>query len=905
MESKGSISFNNVPDGFSRMDGWFHFGLTIGGNKVDINVNINIMKKFLFILGLLFSASSWAQMLPYQNPNLSFEERAKDLLSRLTLQEKATLMCDKSDAIPRLGIKKFNWWSEALHGVAYQGNVTVFPEPIGMAASFNDELVYQAFNAVSDEMRAKYNLRMKNGEEDARYNSLSVWTPNVNIFRDPRWGRGQETYGEDPYLTSRMGVAVVKGLQGSENEKYRKLFACAKHFAVHSGPEWSRHSANLNNVSPRDLWETYLPAFKALVQDANVREVMCAYQRLDDEPCCGNNRLLQQILRNDWGFKYLVVSDCGAISDFWTSHKSSSDALHAASKGALAGTDVECGEGYAFKELPNAVARGLISEDDINKHLMRILTSRFELGEMDDPSLVPWSKIPTSVINSKDHQRLALDISHQSMTLLQNKNNILPLARSIKKIAVIGPNADDKPLMWGNYNGTPAHTTTILEGIKSKLSSDQLVYYRGCDLVDDKITESLLNECSFDGKKGVKATYWNNKNREGEPVSTEQYVNPIKLTTMGQHEFGQGVHLQDFSANYQTLFKPSESGDVVIKINAVGIFELRVNGKLMANFNSWKDAPTRIPLQVERGKEYSIELRFNQEYNFTNASLSFVIGKEKSIDYKELINKLKGIDTVIFAGGISSQLEGEEMPVMIPGFKGGDRTDIELPAAQRNCLKALKAAGKKIIYVNCSGSAIGMVPETENCAAILQAWYGGEFGGQAVADVLFGDYNPSGKLPVTFYKNIQQIPDYENYSMKGRTYRYMSDPLFPFGYGLSYTTFSIGNAQLDKTEIKTDDAVNLTIPVSNTGKRGGVEIVQVYMRKIGDSDGPLKTLKAFKRVELNAGETKEIKMTLPSTTFDCFDSSTNTVRTTTGEYELLYGTSSDNNDLKPLKVVIN
>src|SRR3990172_2085328 len=398
------------------------------------------MKKNLFcFLSLLFSINLPGQKLPYQNPNLSSEERAKDLLSRLTLSEKATLMCDQSDAIPRLRIKKFNWWSEALHGLANNNDVTVFPQPIGMAASFDDALVYRIFNATSDETRAKYNEAKQKGLENRRFLSLSVWTPNINIFRDPRWGRGQETYGEDPYLTSRMGISVVKGLQGPDDAKYRKLLACAKHYAVHSGPEWSRHTLNLNNVDPRDLWETYLPAFKSLVQEAGVRQVMCAYQRLDDDPCCGNTRLLKRILREEWGFKYVVVSDCGAITDFFTSHKVSSDPVHAASKGVLAGTDVECvWQDYSFKTLPDAVSRGLIAEEEIDKSLMRALIGRFDLGEMDDDALVPWSKIPLSIVNCEDHKKLALQIAQESMTLLQNNNNVLPLSRSVKKIAVIG-----------------------------------------------------------------------------------------------------------------------------------------------------------------------------------------------------------------------------------------------------------------------------------------------------------------------------------------------------------------------------------------------------------------------------------------------------------------------------------
>ncbi len=848
--------------------------------------------------------NSFGQTLPFQNPNLSSEERAKDLISRLTLNEKAALMCDVSDAIPRLGIKKFNWWSEALHGLANNDNVTVFPEPIGMAASFDDELVYRIFNAVSDETRAKYNEAINNGLENRRFLSLSVWTPNVNIFRDPRWGRGQETYGEDPYLMSRMGISVVKGLQGPSDSRYKKLLACAKHYAVHSGPEWSRHTINLNNIDPRDLWETYLPAFKALVQQADVRQVMCAYQRLDDEPCCGNTRLLQRILRDEWGYKYLVVADCGAISDFYHSHKVSSDAVHAAAKGVLAGTDVECQwNNHNYKKLPEAVEKGLITEDEIDIRLMRVLIGRFDLGEMDDDALVPWPKIPMSVVNNEEHRKLALDMARESMTLLQNKNNILPLKKSIKEIAVIGPNADDEPMLWGNYNGKPILTITILDGITSKLSADKILYDKGCDLVEDKVTESYFSKCKIDGKKGFKATYWNNKDHQGDIVATQQIVNPIKLTTAGQHEFAPGVRLEGFSAKYETEFMPSENEEIVFKCGATGHFELLVNGESLTRYQNWRTLPSRIPLKVESGKKYKIEIRYAQLYNW-QANIEFNFGKEVDVDYTELLKKLQGVDVVVFAGGLSTLLEGEEMPVSYPGFKGGDRTDIELPSVQRKCLKALKQAGKKIVFVNCSGSAIGLVPEIESCDAILQAWYAGESGGQAIADVLFGDYNPSGKLPITFYKNMQQLPDFEDYSMKGRTYRFMSDPLFPFGFGLSYTTFSIGNAQISKTEIKNDESVELTISVSNTGKRDGTEIVQVYVRKENDTDGPLKTLKGFQRVDVADGKTRQVIINLPHTAFEFFDRASGKMAVTAGEYELLYGTSSDSKYLKTINLTI-
>ena len=453
----------------------------------------------ILFLSLPLIISAQVSQPKYKNPNLSAHERAVDLCSQLTLEEKAKLMLDESPAIPRLGIKKFFWWSEALHGAANMGNVTVFPEPVAMAASFNPDLLYKCFDVASTEFRAQYNHRMFDQKgEDEKFHSLSVWTPNVNIFRDPRWGRGQETYGEDPYLTSVMGVQVVKGLQGPETSKYRKLWACAKHYAVHSGPEYTRHSANLTDVSPRDMWETYMPAFKTLVQDAKVREVMCAYQRLDDEPCCGSQRLLQTILRDEWGFKYLVVSDCGAVSDFYESHKSSSDPVHASAKATIAGTDVECGYGYAYKSIPEAVQRGFITEAEVDKHVIRLLEGRFDLGEMDDPSLVEWSKIPYSAMSTKASANISLDMARQTIVLLQNKGGILPLSKNKEKIAVVGPNADNMPMMWGNYNGQPNHTVTILDGIKAK--QKKLTYVPGCDLTYDKVMECLMaSQCSFEG----------------------------------------------------------------------------------------------------------------------------------------------------------------------------------------------------------------------------------------------------------------------------------------------------------------------------------------------------------------------------------------------------------------------
>ena len=840
-----------------------------------------------------------AQTLPYQNPALTARERATDLCSRLTLEEKAQLMLDESPTIPRLGIKKFFWWSEALHGAANMGNVTVFPEPVAMAASWNPALVYRVFDAASTEFRAQYNERMYRGSgEDEKFHSLSVWTPNVNIFRDPRWGRGQETYGEDPYLTSVMGTEVVRGLQGPEDAKYRKLWACAKHYAVHSGPEYTRHSANLTDVSPRDFWETYMPAFKTLVKEAKVREVMCAYQRLDDDPCCGSQRLLQQILRDEWGFQYLVVSDCGAVSDFYTSHKSASDAVHGSAKAVLAGTDVECGYGYAYRSIPEAVRRGLLSEKEVDKHVVRLLEGRFDLGEMDAPELVEWSKIPYSKMDCKEHRQTALDMARQTIVLLQNRGGVLPLKQG-ERIAVIGPNADNAPMMWGNYNGMPNHTVTILDGLRAK--QKKIYYEPGCDLTYDKIMDCLMaDQCAAGGRKGLKGTFWNNTAMEGRPVTTQQYTTPVAVTTAGMHNFAPGVNIEDFSAKYETTFTPRESGEYVVNVEGCGHFEVYVNGERKERHHTWRTTPTRTAIQAVAGQSYNIEVRF-QFVKTWNANLAINIARERPIDYETIISRLKGIDKVVFVGGISSALEGEEMPVEIEGFKGGDRTSIELPRVQRNFLQALKAAGKQVVFVCCSGSAIALTPETQSCDAIVQAWYAGQEGGTAIADVLYGDCNPSGKLPVTFYRSDSQLPDYEDYSMRGRTYRYFNDALFPFGYGLSYTTFDVKNGAVARDG---NGQVRLTVDVANTGQRDGTEVVQVYIRNLSDSEGPLKSLRGFQRVSVKAGQTERVTITLPQQSFEFFDPATNTMRVKPGRYELLYGNSSADGDLRRVEVTI-
>ena len=657
---------------------------------------------------------------------------------------------DTSQPVERLGIKKYNWWNEALHGIARNGLATVFPMPIGLAATFDAEAVHDMFVTVSDEARAKNTKAAAEGSYE-RYEGLTVWTPNINIFRDPRWGRGIETYGEDPYLTATLGVEVVKGLQClGEDEKYDKMHACAKHFAVHSGPEWNRHTFNAENIKPRDLYETYLPAFEALVKDAQVKEVMCAYNRFEGDPCCDSDQLLIKILREEWDYQGIVVSDCWAISDFYreeNSHKTHPDSASASAAAVLSGTDLECGNSYL--SLADGVKRGLIKESDIDVSVKRLLKARYELGEMDDPKEVSWTKIPFSVVASKEHHEQALEMARKTMTLLQNKNNILPLKRGGKTFALVGPNANDSIMQWGNYNGFPSHTITMLEGIQKAIAEDdKLIHVPGC---------------------------------------------------------------------------------------------------------SWVKGESNIP---------------------------------------QTLAQVKDADVIIFAGGISPQLEGEEMGVDLPGFRGGDRTDIELPAIQRQLLKALKAAGKKIVLVNYSGSPIGLEPETQSCDAILQAWYPGQAGGQAVAEVLFGDYNPAGRLPVTFYKNVDQLPDFEDYNMTGRTYRYFQgEPLFPFGHGLSYTTFTYGDVQLPASA-KDDETIKICVPVTNSGKMDGDEIVQVYIKKQSDTEGPIKALRAFKRVHIPAGQTIQVELELTPKQLEWWDAETNTMRTQAGKFDIMIGGNS-------------
>lgn len=850
----------------------------------------------LLTIFLTLPLSVQSQSLLYQNPQLKAEQRADDLLKRLSLEEKVQLMMDVSPAIDRLQIPQFQWWNEALHGVGRNGYATVFPITMAMAASWDDALLHRVFTAVSDEARVKARQAKESGRI-RRYQSLSFWTPNINIFRDPRWGRGQETYGEDPFLTSKMGLAVVRGLQGMTYDgkwigNYKKLLACAKHFAVHSGPEWNRHTFNIEDLPERDLWETYLPAFKALVQEGEVAEVMCAYQRIDEQPCCSQTRYEQQILRDEWGFKGLITSDCGAIRDFlprW--HNTAKDSEEASAQAVLAGTDVECGSEY--KNLPEAVRRGDIKESDLDRSLRRLLIARFELGDFDDDQLVEWTKIPSSSIASKEHKQLALDMARKSIVLLKN-NGVLPLSKT-PDIIVMGPNANDSVMQWGNYSGYPTKTITALEGIRQQLGN--IPYITGCDLTRNESVESRFAEIKAPlGNQGMQVTYYNNTDMSGRPVTTVTLTEPIKLSNGGNTVFAPGVNLENFSARLDGTFIPTRDETLIFNISGDDKIRLLVNGDTIVDI--WK-VRHRIQngqkeLTVKAGQHYRIQIDYVQESGY--GALNFDIQHKSTPTPQELLAQVGDARTIIFIGGISPRLEGEEMRVSEPGFRGGDRTSIELPQAQRDVLRWLHEAGKKVIFVNCSGGAVAMVPELETCDAILQWWYDGEQGGTALADVLTGRYNPSGKLPVTFYKSTDDLPDFLDYTMKNRTYRYFTgEPLFPFGHGLSYTTFAFS-----KPSVSTNgNTIVVTTKVRNTGKCEGTETVQLYFRRTADTDGPQKSLCGYQQVCLKAGEERTVTIALPRKRLETWDAKSNTMRFVPGLYQLMIGSSSaDANLLK-------
>jgi beta-glucosidase len=813
---------------------------------------------FVFLSFLSITITVNAQREAYKDPTLPVKERAHDLVFRMTLDEKISQMMNEAAAIPRLEIPYYDWWNEGLHGVARTGVATVFPQAIGLAATFNDVLLNKVSTVISDEFRAKYNAFIKDKKRNA-YIGLTVWSPNINIFRDPRWGRGQETYGEDPFLTSRMGVAFVKGIQG-DNPVYLKTIATPKHYLVHSGPEPLRHKFDAE-ISESDFLDTYAPAFKACVKEGKAYSIMSAYNSLHGVPISASKYLLTDLLRNKWGFNGYVVSDCGAVDDIFYGHKYTSTLEEAAALAVKAGCELNCGNTYCH--LKEAIDKGYITESDIDIAVERLMEARIRLGMFDPENMVPFNNIPAIMNDSPEHRQLSIVAAQESMVLLKNENNILPLDKNLKTIAVIGPNADSPDVMYGNYNGTPSRYTTPLQGIKNKVSANTNVYYAlGADCVSGQTTPEIIhgNYLLSDKNHGLKGEYYPNINLAGNPTIT-RIDSTIDFNWDGIIP-GKDFLIDDYSIRWTGQLIAPETGRYKLSVTGDDGYKLFLDGNLV--INSWiEHAPVTESYSVvfQKGSKHAIRLEYFQKSGGASICLTWYIDKKNLI--QEALEIAKKADVVIYCGGISPLLEGEEMSVPYEGFSGGDRTSINLPAVQENLLKELKSTGKPIIFVMLNGSALAVNWENENLSAILETWYPGQEGGTAIANILFGDYNPAGRLPVTFYKSVDQLPPFEDYNMNGRTYRYFNDePLYPFGYGLSYTSFTYSDLKVNKNP-KTSDTIHVTVKIKNTGKMDGDEVAQLYVKHINAPvPVPIYALEGFKRIHLKNGEEKEVEFNL-------------------------------------------
>ncbi len=836
------------------------------------------MKKFqsficLVAILVISSFSKVSSQEIWKDPSKSFEFRTNDLVSKLTLEEKTQLMRFDSPGIDRLGIKAYNWWNECLHGVARSGQATVFPQAIGMAAMWDTNQMFVVANAISDEARAKYNNYQKQAKYGI-YQGLTFWTPNINIFRDPRWGRGMETYGEDPFLTAEMAIPFIKGLQGND-PRYLKLVATVKHFAVHSGPESTRHTATVWPTD-YDLYETYLPHFERTIKEGGAYSVMCAYQRLRGIPCCGS-QFLDNILRNDWNFQGYIVSDCGAIQDFYEkkAHNMVATPEEAAAMAVKAGTDLNCGSVYA-RSLLNAVKKGLITESEIDSSVKRLIMARMKLGEFDSITEVPFSKIPLSIVDGKEHQAIALDAARKSMVLLKNDKNTLPFSKNMKRVAVIGPNANNKEILFGNYNGYSMHEVTPLQGIRNKLPKATVKYAPGCRLADElPLLTAIEPEFFYTDKslktKGITGSYYSMADFKGEVAHTRIDKN-IDFVWWTKAPFDD-MNPASFSIRWEGVLVPPVSGKYAIGGEAFNGFDIYVNGEKLVKGRKSDHDPRREYefIELEAGKKY--DFRFDYLQNNTEYAIARLVwDKPNNQMLKEAVDAAKSSDIVILCMGLSPSLEGEEMKVKVAGFDHGDRLDIQLPAVQTNLMKEIMKLGKPTVLVLLNGSAIAFNWESENIPAILEAWYPGQAGGTAIADVLFGDYNPAGRLPLTFYKSIDQIPAFDVYNMKGKTYRYFDKkPLYEFGFGLSYSNFEYSKVAIP-AEIKVGENIKVTVNVKNTSKISGEEVVQLYV-SLPESklQTPIRSLQGFKRVYLKAGETKTVEFELKPAQFAARD----------------------------------
>ena len=801
----------------------------------------------------------------YKDTKLSVEQRASDLVSHMTLEEKISQLGHTADGVPRLGIPEYNWWNEGLHGVARAGNATVFPQAIGLAATFDEPLMHQIADVISTEFRAKYVATLHPDGSADWYRGLTVWSPNINIFRDPRWGRGQETYGEDPYLTARMGIAFITGLQGND-AKYLKTVATAKHFAVHSGPEATRHSVDVP-VSRHDMEDTYLPAFRATVVEGKAQSVMCAYNSINGPPACANGVLLEEHLRKDWGFHGYVVSDCGAVTDIPNGHQFTKSLEEGVSVAFKSGMDLVCGAPRTRVKaerdaLLNAVRQGLLQESVIDQSLRRLFSARIRLGMFDPASMVPYSRITPAENDTEAHRQLALTTARESIVLLKNENNFLPLKKSPASIAVIGPDADNLDALIGNYAGTPSKPVTILAGIRKRFAQSNVVFVEGTGLTGP-ITKTIPSDALYTDEErkehGLRGEYFSNLDLKGSPVMTRS----DSTVDFAWGDTGISKDLpNNYSVRWTGVIVPPESGEYTVGFVGQDGYRIWLDGKLIGeDWNVHHPATTTTQkVQLEGDHGYAVKIEFFQTIRSAEARLVWSLPGGQT---QTAIEAARNADLVVMVLGLSPRIEGEEMKVNAEGFAGGDRTKLDLPGPQEELLKRVHATGKPVVLVLTNGSAMAVNWANENLPAIVEAWYPGEEGGTAVAEALAGDFSPAGRLPVTFYKSVDQLPPFEDYSMANRTYRYFGGaPLYPLGYGLSYTSFAYKNAKVDHAKVSATDTLRISVDLTNTGAMAGDEVVQLYLTHAGVAGAALRELRGFQRVHLDRGQTKTVSFTL-------------------------------------------
>lgn len=818
-------------------------------------------KGFFVALAICFSgllnAQDDDQKPGYKDLSLPFSERAADLVSRMTLGEKASQLVNDAPAIPHLDIREYNWWNEGLHGVASLGDATVFPQAVGMAATWNEALFYEVASVISTEFRSKHLAEQHRFGGSDWFGGLTVWSPNINIFRDPRWGRGQETYGEDPYLTSRLGVAFVRGLQGKEG-RYLKTIATPKHYAVHSGPEANRHREDVH-PSPRDLEETYLPAFYATIVEAKAQSIMCAYNAVDGVPACGNAELLNQRLREQWDFAGYIVSDCDAVGDIYKAdnHGYTETPPQAAALAFKSGLDLICGPAIESQHILQAIEQGLLSEAEIDVSLRRLFTARMQLGQFDPPHQV-FPKIGPQDYDTPENRQLALQMAEESLVLLKNQDQLLPLKSAPKHIAVIGPNADSIDALVGNYNGSPSHPVTILAGIKQRFNRSKVTYVPGSELLEPYQSPVPKSAFCVDiqcNTQGLRAEYFTSHQVDS-PVSASAIVDSAALQWTGELKHG--------AVRFSGFLNAPETGSYTFRYDANGGYRIWIDGTQVIDAwgVDWRATTASGRIEMEAGKRYSIRVEAFQRQREGNESL--VWSKPSDAGGQNAFEAAKNADLVVFVAGLTAQLEGEEIPVAVPGFSGGDRTSLDLPVVQENLLKRVASAGKPLVLVLMNGSALSVNWAEQHIAAIIEAWYPGGQGGEAVANLIAGDFSPAGRLPVTFYKSVKDLPPFNDYAMTNRTYRYFKDEvLYPFGYGLSYTQFSYDDVQVTPSiKASSEDRVVITAKVANTGKMDGDEVVQVYLSRRDIPGSPIRSLVAFKRVHIPKGRSVEVEFEL-------------------------------------------